>query len=134
MERTIPPRRRLLQRFREEASLDELDQQELTIELLEDALAQRILLGVVTSAARRPPVVALESLTGAEDAFFASDIHGRSVAAYRRALALEGAGRCEEAAYEFKHYAELVQPAEPLMAEHALAYLQFCVAAAPKSF
>jgi tetratricopeptide (TPR) repeat protein len=72
---------------------------------------------------------ALGVLVRAEWGFASDDLHGRSVAAYRRGIALELEGRCAEAGREFDHYAILVRDTDPLAAEHAMAHLKFCLAA-----
>jgi tetratricopeptide (TPR) repeat protein len=76
---------------------------------------------------------AVDALRLAEQAFSADNIHGRSVAIYRRALALEGAGRCDEASREFQAYASLVKPEQPELADRALQHSKFCrLASAPR--
>jgi tetratricopeptide (TPR) repeat protein len=72
---------------------------------------------------------AIETLRRAEQLFAAGNLHGRSVATYRRAIALEIAGRCDEAGAELRHYADLMTPTEPALAQHALTHLKFCRAA-----
>jgi tetratricopeptide (TPR) repeat protein len=69
---------------------------------------------------------ALATLRQAEALFAPSNVHGRSVATYRRAIALEIAGRCEEERAELDHYASLVGGTEPALAQHAAAHLRFC--------
>ena len=73
----------------------------------------------------------LAFLRSAEQRFSNENVHGRSGAIYRRALAREGAGRCDDAAVEYQHYAAAVVKAEPLMAEHALSHRNFCRRANP---
>ena len=68
----------------------------------------------------------LATLRQAERLFSASNIHGRSVAIYRRAMALEVAGRCEEEADELQRYAQLAKPADPEFVPHALAHVKLC--------
>jgi tetratricopeptide (TPR) repeat protein len=53
--------------------------------------------------------------------------HDRSLAAYRRALTLEFAGRCAEAARDFSEYATLVRSTQPVLADEALAHVNYCV-------
>jgi tetratricopeptide (TPR) repeat protein len=67
----------------------------------------------------------LNTLRSAENGF--TDQHNQSLAAYRRALALEFAGRCGEASTEFSRYAALVRNTEPKLADEALAHLRFCI-------
>lgn len=69
---------------------------------------------------------ALVTLRRAEALFAPANIHGRSVATYRRAIALEIAGRCEEERTELDHYAALVGPTQPALAQHSAAHLRFC--------
>ncbi len=69
---------------------------------------------------------ALPVLRDAERGFSSENIHGRSVAVYRRAITLEFAGRCDEAAAEMKYYSEMVQPSQPQLAQHALTHATFC--------
>jgi tetratricopeptide (TPR) repeat protein len=73
---------------------------------------------------------ALETLREAEKRF--TDPHDRSLAAYRRALALEFAGRCAESSTEFSRYAALVHNENPALADDALAHLKFCVPPTPQ--
>ena len=68
----------------------------------------------------------LAALRRAERLFPAANIHGRSVAIYRRAMALEVAGRCEEEADELQRYAQLAKPADPDFVLHALAHVRLC--------
>ncbi len=68
---------------------------------------------------------ALQTLRHAEQQF--TDPHDRSLAAYRRALALEFAGRCAEASTEFSRYASTQRSENPTLAEDAEAHLEFCV-------
>ncbi len=65
-------------------------------------------------------------LRKAERLFSDANIHARSVAIYRRAIALEMAGRCEEERAELNHYAELARPAQPDFVEHTVAHVKFC--------
>jgi tetratricopeptide (TPR) repeat protein len=67
-------------------------------------------------------------LREAEDHFAPSDLHGRSVAAYGRALTLEGAGRCQEAAREYDHYAAITG-AKGEEAAHLKTHLRMCLRA-----
>ncbi|HEX9104552.1 MAG TPA: tetratricopeptide repeat protein [Polyangia bacterium] len=69
---------------------------------------------------------ALAALRRAEARFSPENVHGRSVATYRRAIALEIAGRCEEESAELEHYASLVGGAQPGLAQHAATHLRFC--------
>lgn len=68
----------------------------------------------------------LATLRRAERLFSSSNVHGRSVAIYRRAMALEVAGRCEEEADELQRYAQLARPADPEFVPHALAHVKLC--------
>lgn len=68
----------------------------------------------------------LEWLRAAELSFSAENLHGRSIATYRRAIALEVAGRCDEAGAELTHYAQLMNETQPLLAQHALTHIKFC--------
>jgi tetratricopeptide (TPR) repeat protein len=72
---------------------------------------------------------AIAALRAAERLFPAEDSHDRSVAAYRRIVALEGAGRCTEVGQELAHYAALAGPEE---AAHANAHVYFCRTASRK--
>jgi tetratricopeptide (TPR) repeat protein len=72
---------------------------------------------------------AVTVLRESERLFAPGNVHGRSVATYRRAIALEAAGRCDEAAAEFKRYAAIIGPTKPQLAEHAREHLRFCRAA-----
>jgi tetratricopeptide (TPR) repeat protein len=72
------------------------------------------------------PDEALPLLHQAEQEFATTDVHGRSVASYRRALALEAAGRCNEERDELQHYASLVRPTQPHAAQQALTHLKYC--------
>jgi tetratricopeptide (TPR) repeat protein len=56
---------------------------------------------------------ALATLRAAERSFPIGDLHGRSVATYRRKLALEVTGRCDEARSELQHYAALLRTSAP---------------------
>jgi tetratricopeptide (TPR) repeat protein len=69
---------------------------------------------------------ALPILREAEQRFASADVHGRAVATYRRALALETAGRCEEERAELDHYASLVGRSQPRLVEDTRAHLRFC--------
>ena len=69
---------------------------------------------------------ALHALRQAERLFSESNTHGRSVAIYRRAMALEVAGRCEEEATELQRYAQLTHAADPAFAAHAMAHVKWC--------
>ena len=60
------------------------------------------------------------------EARFASDPHGRAVAIYGRALALESIGRCEEAAAEYRRYAAVAGDSDPRAEEHARTHLRMC--------
>jgi tetratricopeptide (TPR) repeat protein len=72
---------------------------------------------------------AVEALRIAERLFAPDDSHDRAVAAYRRIVALEEAGRCKEVAQELPHYAALASPGE---AAHATTHVRFCRTAAKK--
>ncbi len=72
---------------------------------------------------------ALTSLRLAERLFSDSNIHGRSVAIYQRAMALEVAGRCEEEAAELDRYAELTKANDPDFVQHAMSHVKFCMLA-----
>jgi tetratricopeptide (TPR) repeat protein len=74
---------------------------------------------------------ALTMLRQAERLFSESNIHGRSVAIYRRAMALEVAGRCAEESAELTRYANIAKPTEPDFIQHALAHVKFCKLANP---
>jgi tetratricopeptide (TPR) repeat protein len=76
---------------------------------------------------------ALRTLQAAEARFPPSELHGRSVAAYRGALALEFAGRCTEAAAAFTRYADMVRPTQPALAADALVHIDLCVTGATDS-
>ncbi len=67
---------------------------------------------------------ALATLRAAERRFDAHSLRGRSVAIYRRALALEAVGRCQEEAQELEKFSALVADAQ--VARHAQAHLKFC--------
>jgi tetratricopeptide (TPR) repeat protein len=69
---------------------------------------------------------ALSTLRQAERLFSESNIHGRSVTIYRRAMALELAGRCEEESAELQRYAQVAKPAETDFVAHAMAHVKFC--------
>jgi tetratricopeptide (TPR) repeat protein len=60
------------------------------------------------------------------EARFGDDPWGRSVAVYGRALALDQAGRCDEARVVYDAYAALVNPYEPSLARTAQTYGQEC--------
>jgi tetratricopeptide (TPR) repeat protein len=72
---------------------------------------------------------AIEALRVAERLFAPDDSHDRSVAAYRRIVALEEAGRCNEVGQELPHYAALAGPEE---AAHATTHVRFCHIATQK--
>jgi tetratricopeptide (TPR) repeat protein len=69
---------------------------------------------------------ALPVLRQAEERFAPTDLHGRSVAIYRRAIALELDNRCEEASAEMRRYAQLVARSQPEEAERALTHVRYC--------
>jgi tetratricopeptide (TPR) repeat protein len=69
---------------------------------------------------------ALISLREAERRFPRSSSHGRSVAVYRRAMALEVAGRCDEELAELERYAEVARPGEPAFQRRAVAHVRLC--------
>jgi tetratricopeptide (TPR) repeat protein len=69
---------------------------------------------------------ALDTLRAAEAAFPARETYGRAAAIYRRALALEIAGRCAEASTELSHYAAVERPRDPSLAEEARSHLRYC--------
>jgi tetratricopeptide (TPR) repeat protein len=72
---------------------------------------------------------AVESLDRAEEEFArAGDLLGRSVAVYRRALALAQEGRCAEARSSYVHYFTLVRARDDQAAELALARSRTCSA------
>jgi tetratricopeptide (TPR) repeat protein len=68
----------------------------------------------------------LAMLRRAEHLFSADNLHGRSVATYRRAIALEVAGRCQEEKAELDHYASLIGYKDPQFAQHERAHVRFC--------
>jgi len=70
---------------------------------------------------------ALAVLREAEARFAPGDLHGRSVAVYRRAIALELANRCEEANAEMQRYAQMVAPSQPEAAQRAITHIRYCV-------
>jgi tetratricopeptide (TPR) repeat protein len=72
---------------------------------------------------------AIEALRVAEHLFAPEDSHGQSLAAYRRIVALDDAGRCQEIAQELRHYADVAGSAE---AEHAATHARFCRVASTK--
>jgi tetratricopeptide (TPR) repeat protein len=65
-------------------------------------------------------------LRAAQARFSPADTHGVSVAIYRRALAYEQSGRCDEAGVAFEEYAQAVRATQPLLAEHARAHVKLC--------
>jgi tetratricopeptide (TPR) repeat protein len=67
---------------------------------------------------------ALATLDRAERHF--ATPHERSLAVYRRAIALEQAGRCADASRELGRYAALVQKRQPWLAAEALAHRTRC--------
>jgi tetratricopeptide (TPR) repeat protein len=71
----------------------------------------------------------LPELRRAEQGF--TNAHDRSLAVYRGALALEQAGRCDEAAQAFDRYATLIRPESPKLADDALMHVNACVAPIP---
>jgi tetratricopeptide (TPR) repeat protein len=66
------------------------------------------------------------TLRHAERLFPASNIHGRSVAVYRRAMALEMADRCDELAAELRHFVEITNNTDPNFAANAMAHVRTC--------
>lgn len=58
--------------------------------------------------------------------FSEANIHGRSVAAYRRAMALAIAGRCDEEKAEPDHFAPLTKPADVDFVRHERTHLRLC--------
>jgi hypothetical protein len=69
---------------------------------------------------------ALTSLREAERRFGAANVHGRSVAIYRGAMALEIAGRCEEELTELERYAESARLGDPELTRRARAHVKLC--------
>jgi tetratricopeptide (TPR) repeat protein len=67
---------------------------------------------------------ALCALQRAENNF--TFLYGKQVAAYGRAITLENAGRCEQSAKEFNHYAFLVRNFVPNASNIALAHVTQC--------
>ena len=72
---------------------------------------------------------AVQTLARAEMSFDDTDVYARSTAAYRAALALEMAGRCDEAKRQYHHYAAIERKANPQMASDALNHARVCVPA-----
>jgi tetratricopeptide (TPR) repeat protein len=68
----------------------------------------------------------LTVLRDAEGRFSSEDTHGRSVAAYGRALILESVGRCDEASTEYKHYVALAGDSDPNAQAHVRSHLRMC--------
>ena len=73
---------------------------------------------------------AVRALDAAERHF--GDAHDRSLAVYRRALALERAGDCAAAATQLARYADLIRPENPGLAADALTHVSSCVAPTPQ--
>jgi hypothetical protein len=69
---------------------------------------------------------AITGFLDAEGRFAASDVWGRSIAIYGGAHALAEAGRCEEAAREYKRYAAFVRERDPGSADLATTYAGEC--------
>ena len=72
------------------------------------------------------PERAAEAFRHAEDSAGESHFWERSVAIYGRARALDGAGRCEEAAAVYKQYADMVRAVDPASAAMATAISGKC--------
>lgn len=62
----------------------------------------------------------------AQSLFPRTDVHGRSVAVYGVARALDEAGRCTEAAAAYEEFAALVETSEPRAASTARSYAREC--------
>jgi predicted Zn-dependent protease len=57
---------------------------------------------------------------------FGTDVRGASIAAYRRAIAFDQAGRCREAKAEYAHYVVVASPIDPDGARLAKTYAAAC--------
>jgi hypothetical protein len=66
----------------------------------------------------------VSALSRAEAAFVTP--HGRSLAAYRQALAFEQAGRCDEADHAFRRYEQKIRTTEPASAALAQRIARDC--------
>ena len=72
---------------------------------------------------------AVQTLARAEQSFDLDDHYARGTAAYRAGLALEMAGRCDEAKRQYQHYASIVRASNPQLASDALRHARVCVPA-----
>jgi tetratricopeptide (TPR) repeat protein len=75
---------------------------------------------------------AVQTLARAEQSFDLDNSYARGTAAYRAGLALEMAGRCEEAKRQYQHYAAIVRKSNPQMADDALRHSRMCVPGAER--
>lgn len=62
---------------------------------------------------------------------FGEDLHGKSLALYGRARALDDLGQCDEAKRAYEQYASLVRSKDPDGAEMAIAYGKACRVSPP---